>query len=140
MLCCFKLEKCLRACKWGRFGLFIVRVFYAVVSSKKTVVFRGMKNCRGQRDPCVIVPNSPEYAREGDDLSGAQRLAVMVVDFSRWSRRSFEGLAPPCGRQRESRASLPLQGSCNTHDRRRIEAALLRIALPGGGRKRSRGQ
>ncbi len=28
--------------------------------------------------------------RESDDLGGAQRLAVMAVDFSRWSRRSFE--------------------------------------------------
>ena len=43
----------------------------------------------GRRDPCVIVPHSPEYALEGDDLGGAQRLAVMAVDFSRWRRRSF---------------------------------------------------
>jgi hypothetical protein len=65
----------------------------------------------GQRDPCVIVPNSSEHAREGGDLGGAQCLAVMAVDFSRWSRRSFEGVAAPCGRHRESRASQPLQSS-----------------------------
>ena len=96
----------------------------------------------GQRDPCVIVPNSSEYAREGDDLSGAQLLAVMAVDFSRWSRRSFEGLAPPCaecGRQRESRASLLLQGSSDAHDRLRIAAALLRLARPWGSHKQSLG-
>jgi hypothetical protein len=42
-----------------------------VAASRTTVV--------GQRDPCVIVPNSLEYAREGDDPGGAQRLAVMAV-------------------------------------------------------------
>ncbi len=36
-----------------------------------------------QRDPCVIVPNTPMYVRDGDDLGGAQRLADMAVDFSR---------------------------------------------------------
>ena len=54
-----------------------------VAASRMTVV--------GQRDPSVIVPNSLEYACEGDDLGGAQRLAVMAVDFSRWCRRSFCG-------------------------------------------------
>ena len=92
----------------------------------------------GQRDPCVIVPHSPEYAREGDDLGGAQRLAVMAVDFSRWSRRSFAGVAAPCGRQRELRASQPLRGSLDADDRRRIAAALLRLGRPDSGSKRPR--
>jgi hypothetical protein len=48
-----------------------------------------------QRDPCVIVLNSSEYVREGDDLGGAQRLAVMAVDFGRWSRRSFADVIAP---------------------------------------------
>mmetsp|Transcript_41415 Transcript_41415/g.86539 ORF Transcript_41415/g.86539 Transcript_41415/m.86539 type:complete len:453 (-) Transcript_41415:58-1416(-) len=92
----------------------------------------------GQRDPCVIVPNSPEYAREGDDLGGAQRLAVMAVDFSRWSRRSFAGVAALCGRQRELRATQPLRGSRDAEDRRRIEMGLLRLGRPDNGSKRPR--
>ena len=92
----------------------------------------------GQRDPCVIVPNSPEYAREGDDLGGAQRLAVMAVDFSRWSRRSFAGVVAPCGRQRELRVTQPLRGSLDAEDRRRIAGALLRLGRPGSGHKRPR--
>lgn len=92
----------------------------------------------GQRDPCVVVPNSSEYAREGDDLGGAQRLAVMAVDFSRWSRRSFAGAAAPCGRHIESRASAPLRGRCDDVDRRRIAEALLRLGRPGSGAKRPR--
>ena len=37
----------------------------------------------GQRDPCVIVPSSRTNVCDGDDLGGAQRLAVMAVDFSK---------------------------------------------------------
>jgi hypothetical protein len=54
-----------------------------------TLVAASRTSVVGQRDPCVVVQNSLEYAREGDDLGGAQRLAVMAVDFSLWSRRSF---------------------------------------------------
>jgi hypothetical protein len=55
----------------------------------------------GQRDPCIIVPSSRTYACDGDDLGGAQRLAVMAVDLSRWSERSFTAVIAPCGHQRE---------------------------------------
>jgi hypothetical protein len=58
----------------------------------------------GQRDPCVIVPNTPMYVRDGDDLGGAQRLAVMAVDFSQWSKRPFSAVAAPCGHHRGLRA------------------------------------
>jgi len=34
-------------------------------------------------DPCIVVPASPSYVSEAADLEGAQRLAVMAVDFSR---------------------------------------------------------
>jgi hypothetical protein len=91
-----------------------------------------------QRDPCVIVPNSAEFVREGDDLGGAQRLAVMAVDFRRWSRRSFSDTVAPCGRQGEYRPRPPLQSTRDELDRRRIAAALLRLGRPGSDRKRSR--
>ncbi len=66
-----------------------------------TLVAASRTSVVGQRDPCVILPNSQEYAREADYLCGAQRLAVMAVDFSRWSRRLFAGVTAPCGRQCE---------------------------------------
>jgi hypothetical protein len=87
--------------------------------------------------PCIIVPNSRDYAREGYDLGGAQRLAVMPVDFSRWSRRSFEGVAAPCGRHRELRASQPLHGAHDAGDQRRVAEALLRLGRPGHKRPRA---
>jgi hypothetical protein len=82
----------------------------------------------GQRDPCVIVPNSREYAREGNDLGGAQRLAVMTVDFSRGSRRSFEGVAAPCA---------SIAAAHDAGDRRRVAEALLRLGRPGHKRPRA---
>jgi hypothetical protein len=91
----------------------------------------------GQRDPCVIVPNSREYARGDDDLGGAQRLAVMAVDFSWWSPRSFEGVAAPCGRHCESRASQPLHGAHDAGGRRCFEEALFRLGRPGHKRPRA---
>jgi hypothetical protein len=45
----------------------------------------------GQKDRCLILPNSAQFISEGEDLGGAQRLAVMAVDFSRWSSRSAHG-------------------------------------------------
>jgi hypothetical protein len=59
----------------------------------------------GQRDPCVIVPSSRTYVCDGDDLGGAQRLAVMALDLSRWSKRSFAAVVAPCGHHREQAAS-----------------------------------
>ena len=40
-------------------------------------------------DPCIVVPASPPYVSEAADPKGAQRPAVMAVDFSRG-----EGVAP----------------------------------------------
>jgi hypothetical protein len=94
----------------------------------------------GQRDPCVIVANSGEFVRAGDDLGGAQRLAVMAVDFQRWCRRSFADTSAPCGRHCEQRLRPALQSSRDESDRRRIAAALLRLGRPGGGRKRLAGE
>ena len=60
------------------------------------LVSASLSHVDGQLDRCVIVPNSCEFASEGADLGGAQRLAVMAVDFTRYSRRSFAGLVAPC--------------------------------------------
>jgi hypothetical protein len=92
----------------------------------------------GQRDPCVIVPNTPMYVRDGDDLGGAQRLAVMAVDFSRWSKRPFSAVAAPCGHHRGLRASQQRLGSRDADDQRRLAEALLRLGQPDSGRKRPR--
>ena len=40
-----------------------------------------LTSVHGQRGLCIILPDLAAYAREGDDLGGAQRLAAMAVDF-----------------------------------------------------------
>jgi hypothetical protein len=50
----------------------------------------------GQKNRCLILPNSAQFVCEGADLGGAQRLAVLAVDFSRWSSQSSAGVAAPC--------------------------------------------
>ena len=42
----------------------------------------------GQKDRCLILPNSAQFVSQGEDLGGAQRLAILAVDFSPWSSRS----------------------------------------------------
>ena len=49
---------------------------------------RSLTSVDCQRDPCIILPDPTAYAREGDDLGGTQRPAVMTVDFGRWSQRT----------------------------------------------------
>jgi hypothetical protein len=61
-------------------------VWPGLASASLTVVDR-------QRDRCLILPNSAQFVCEGEDLGGAQRLAVLAVDFSRWSSRSPVGVA-----------------------------------------------
>ena len=51
----------------------------------------------GQRDPCIILSDPAAYVWEGDDLGGAQHLAVIAVDFGLWSQHTCVGFAPPCG-------------------------------------------
>ena len=64
----------------------------------------------GQRDPCIVLSNLAAYVREGDDLGGAQRLAVIAVDFGQWSQRASRvGFAPPCGWHAEHRPLQSLQ-------------------------------
>ena len=92
----------------------------------------------GQRDPCIILSDPAAYVREGDDLDGAQRLAVMAVDFGRWSQRALVGFAPPCGWHAERRSLQSLQSESDAADRQRPAAALLRLGQPGGRRKSAR--
>jgi hypothetical protein len=90
----------------------------------------------GQRDPCVIVPSSRTYVCDGDDLGGAQRLAVMAVDFSKWSKQSFAPVVAPCGHHRELLAPQQRLGSRDVDEQRRLAEALLLLSRPGSGRKR----
>ena len=83
----------------------------------------------GSFDPCVVVPNSEPFVRPGDDLGGALRLAIMAVDFSRWSSRSFAGLAPPCGCHRNLRPAQLRLGSLSKADQTAISDALMHFAL-----------
>ncbi len=88
----------------------------------------------GWRDPCVIVPNSPEYEREGDDLGGVQRLAVMAVTFSRWSRRRAAASASRVLRSRSTARTTQVTGTalqrhfCVSADR----AAAISGSAPAG--------
>jgi hypothetical protein len=95
-----------------------------------TLVAASRTSVVGQLDLCVIVPNSLEYAREGDDHGGEQRMAVMAVDFSRWGRRSFAlprraGATVSCGP-----SGQPLHGMRYAEDRHRIAEALLLLGQP----------
>ena len=88
----------------------------------------------GQRVPCVIVPSSRTYVCDGDDLGGAQRLAVMAVDFSKWSKRSFAAVVAPCGHHRELRAPQQRLGSRDVDEQRRLAEALLLLAVAASDR------
>jgi hypothetical protein len=57
------------------------QVWPALASVSLTVI-------AGQKDGCLILPNSAQFISEGEDLGGAQRLAILAVEFSRWSLRS----------------------------------------------------
>jgi hypothetical protein len=67
-----------------------------LASASLTVIAR-------QKDRCLILPNSAQFVCEGEDLGGAQRLAILEVDFSRWSSRSSAGVAAPCAAHGEHR-------------------------------------
>jgi hypothetical protein len=41
-----------------------------------------------------ILPNKATFVREGEKLGGAQRLAILLFDFSRWSQRSSAHVSP----------------------------------------------
>jgi hypothetical protein len=92
----------------------------------------------GQKDRCLILPNWAQLVSEGEDLGGAQGLAIMAVDFSRWSSRSSAGVISPCAAQGEHRPRPSLLSSQDVEDRQRIAQALLRLGGGSGGRKRPR--
>jgi hypothetical protein len=91
-----------------------------------------------QKDLCLILPNTATYVRDGEDLGGAQRLAILAVDFSRWCQRSSAGVSPPCVAHGGHRPRLSLLGSRDGEDRQRIAQALLRLGNGPGSRKRPR--
>ena len=95
-----------------------------------------LTSVHGQRGLCIILPDLAAYAREGDDLGGAQRLAVMEVDFGWWSQRTSAGGAQPCGWQAELRPRQSHQSDLDAEDRQRLAAAPSRLGQPGSWRKR----
>jgi hypothetical protein len=92
----------------------------------------------GQLDPCVIVANSAEFVSDGQELGGAQRLAVMAVDFSKLSRRPFAGVADACEQHGMARLRPALRGEGDAAVRSRLAKALLSFATQGSAQKRSR--
>jgi hypothetical protein len=64
----------------------------------------------GQKDRCLILPNSAQFVSKGEDLGGAQRLAILAVDFSRWSSRSSAGVVSPCAAHGKHRPRPSLSG------------------------------
>ena len=83
----------------------------------------------GSIEPCVIVSNSDAFARPGDGLGSAQRLAIMAVDFSRWRSRSFDCLVAPCGCRCDPRPVKSQLSSLDAADRADIADALPRIGV-----------
>ena len=89
-----------------------------------------------EQDRCLILPNSAKFVCEGKDLGGAQRMAVLVVEFSPWSSRSSAGVVAPFAAHGEHRPRPSLLSSRDMEDRQRIQA-LLRLNGGSGSRKRS---
>ena len=82
----------------------------------------------GQRDPCIILPDPSAYVRVGDDLGGAQRLAVMAVQAQACQAQAA-GM-PSSGSGSRSRASCtPLiaivsrRSSCGSAGRAAVASA-----------------
>ena len=92
----------------------------------------------GQRDPCIMLSYPAAYVRVGNDLGGAQSLAVMAFDFGRWSQRTYVGFAPPCGGHAKRRQRQSLQSELCAADRQRLAAGLLRLGRQGTGSRRTR--
>jgi hypothetical protein len=92
----------------------------------------------GQKVRCLILPNSAQFVSEGEDLGGTQRLAILAVDFSRWSSRSSAGVVSPCAAHGEHRPRPSLLSSRDVEDRQRIAQALLLLGGGSSGRKRPR--
>ena len=80
-------------------------------------------------DPCIVVPASPSYVSDVADLEGAQRLAVMAVDFSRGGTFRPGAPVPPCARATDLRPRRPLHHAADAEDARRIAAELFRRGL-----------
>ena len=59
----------------------------------------------GRRDLCIILWDLAAYVREGDDTGGAQCLAVMAVDLSRWRKRALVCHSRQCGWLRRAPAA-----------------------------------
>ena len=76
-------------------------------------------------DPCIVVPASPSYVSEAADLEGAQRLAVMAVDFSRGVSLRPGSTVPPCARATERRPRRPMHHAADAEDARRTAAELV---------------
>ena len=80
-------------------------------------------------DPCVVVPASDAYVSDVTTLRGAQRLAIMAVDFSAGATYRLSPAKPACARAREARARQPLQLGVDAEDARRIAGEIHRRGL-----------
>ena len=76
-----------------------------------------------------IVRYRIELVRPGDGLGGAQRLAIMAVDFSRWSSRSFDCLVAPTGCRRDPRPVKSRLSSLDAADTRQIVPMPCRVSV-----------
>ena len=65
-------------------------------------------------------------------------MAVMAVDFSRLSRRSFAGIADACEQHRTARLRPALRGEGDAAVRSRLAKALLSFATQNSAQKRGR--
>ena len=66
-----------------------------------------LMSVEGQREPCIIPPDLAAYARDGDDLGGAQPLTVMAIDFG-----GGASVRPRVARRRAAGKQSAGRGSC----------------------------
>ena len=80
-------------------------------------------------DPCIVVPATAEFVSDTGDLRGAQRLAVMAVDFTRGASFRPGPATPPCAQAAHTRPRASHLHREDAEDTRRIASELYRRGL-----------
>jgi hypothetical protein len=92
----------------------------------------------GQKDSCLILPNSAQFVSEGGGTWAALNAWLSWRSTSVAGPRGSAGVVAPCAAFGEHWPRPSLLSSRDVEDRQRIAQALLRLGGGSGGRKRPR--
>ena len=118
----------------GLRGVFVVP-FAPSDPTWPTLAKASLTRVEGQRDPCIIVRASPTYVSDSPELLGAQRLAILAVDFTTAGSCNFDETRPACSRHAEARPRSTPQSEVDARDRWRIAAEWHRLGLNRGTKR-----